>query len=126
VSLGSLLRHDVTIVRDTAVLDGNGDPTYTELGHPVSTPVPSAATWRCLIQPRTSREIAILTEAGGTVSDHVVFGYPPGPRAADRLVCTDGRQFEVVGDPADAGGQARHLEVPVRRIVDADTALPTG
>jgi hypothetical protein len=120
VSFDSLLRHEVVIERDIAVLDA-GEPTYDELGHPVTIP-DEVGTWRCRIQQLTAREVAQLSQAGAAISDHRIFGRIADVRASDRLIATDGREFEVTAVPADAGGQGHHFEVQARYVESRDPA----
>jgi 3-mercaptopyruvate sulfurtransferase SseA len=114
MSFDSLLRHTVTIYRDVAVLDA-GEPTYDELGHPVTSST-AVGTWQCRIQQLTAREVAQFSQAGPALSDHRIFGRIADVRASDRLVATDGREYEVQAVPADAGGQGHHFEVLAKYI----------
>lgn len=114
MSFDSLLRHEVVVARQVPVLDA-GEPTYDELGHPI-TVEDDIATWRCRIQQLTAREVANLSQAGAALSDHRIFGRPIDLRAGDRLTATDGRVFELLAVPADAGGQGHHYEVLARYV----------
>lgn len=123
MSFGGLLRHTISIRRDVAVLDA-GVPTYDELGHPITSELEVVASWACRIQPKTQRELALASQAGAVVADHTIFGYATNVRSSDRLVATDGRVFEVVGEPEDAGGQGHHIELQARRVVSDDVPEP--
>lgn len=126
MSFASLLRHVVRIDRQVAVLDG-GLPTYDELGQPVTATV-AQGEWRCRIEPKTAREVALLSQAGAVVADHIIFGYPVALAEGDRLVELDHpggtpttREFEVQTID-DAGGAGHHLEVGGHRIASPATA----
>ena len=122
MSFDSLLRHRCTVRSTVPVLDGNGDPTYDDLGQPITTttdadPVP------CRIEPLTATEAPQLVQAGPVVADHVIFMRRATLTTGDVIIAGDGRQFEV--DSADdAGGAGHHLEVKARRISSPDAITP--
>lgn len=132
MSYTSLLRHRVDIVREEAVLDGpGGDPTYDGLGQPI-TAARTIATVRCRIEPRPGaqdREVALLSQAGAVLADHVIFmvprAVPAGIRTADHLVPNpdDGRRFEIHAIH-DGGGAGRSMEVLARLTTSDDVPLP--
>lgn len=123
MSFTGLLRHRVAIIRQVAVESG-GEPTYTELGQPITADA-NVGEWPCLIQPKSSREVALLSQQGAVVADHTLFGIVADVREGDRLESTDGRSFEVQA-VADAGGQDHHLEVDARRVASRDVEEPTS
>lgn len=114
MSFRSLLRHQVRIVRQVAVLSG-GDPTYDELGQPITAPS-TVSTWPCRIQPRTAREVAQLSQAGAVVADHIIYGEPTDLEEGDRLEETTTDRVFQVESIADGGGSGHHYEVVARRI----------
>lgn len=122
MSFAGLLRHSCTIVRQEAVL-AMGEPTYTELGQPI-TADSTVGTWPCLIQPRTARELALLSQAGAVIGDFRIFGPTADLLEGDRLEAADGRTFEVMAIE-NAAGQDHHLEVEARRVGSEDVALPS-
>jgi hypothetical protein len=129
VSFASLLRHVVRIDRQVAVLDVGGEPTYTELGQPI-TATTAQGEWRCRIQPRVAREVDIPSQAGVVVADHLLHGYPADLEEADRLVelaapggDPTGRVFEVES-VGDGGGAGHHLEVIARLVASEDVPTP--
>lgn len=130
MSFGSLLRHTVRVDRQVAVLDGDDEPTFTELGQPI-TATEDTGTWRCRIEPRTAREVDLASQAGAVVADHIIYGYQRTPtlEEADRLVELEGgeptgRVFEIEAID-DAGGSGHHLEVRARRVSSEDVPAPT-
>lgn len=122
MSFGRLLRHSVTIRHRQAVEDGAGDPTYDELGMPITTVV-NRGTWRCRIQPLTAEEVALLSQAGAVVSTHRVYGYPTVLEPGDQLV-QGALVYEVQGIPADAGGSGHHYEVLAQLVTSEDPDRP--
>jgi hypothetical protein len=128
----SQLRHALVIERPTAVLDINGDPTYTEYGTQITEYVEVAHT-RGLIQPRAStfaREVALLSQAGAVIGDHTIFMVAGEDlTTADRIAMDDEddpRRWEVLAIN-DAGGQHFHIEVNARLISSSvEPAAPVG
>lgn len=123
MSFVSLLRHRADVIRQVAVTDGFGDPTYDERGQPITTSATIVPAWPCRIEPRSAREVAQLSQAGPVVADHIVYGQPTDLRTGDRLVATDDRVFEVMVID-DAGGHGHHFEVQARRVGSDDVQLP--
>jgi hypothetical protein len=131
MSFGSLLRHVVRIDRQVAVLDVDDEPTYSELGQPI-TATEDQGEWRCRIQPRNAREVDLLSQAGAVVADHLIHGYPVELEEADRLVELDGEGGEPTGrvfeveSIGDGGGAGHHLEVLARRTASEDVPAPAS
>ena len=97
------------------MLDEFDEPTYDELGHPV-TEEREEGPWRCRIEPKSAREVALLSQAGPVVSDHTLFGRPWAELREDALLyAEDGRVFEV-DSIDDAGGAGHHVEVSARLV----------
>ena len=73
-----------------------------------------------LIQPKSSREVANLLQAGAVVGEYTVFLFRRDLTAADRLrdVTTDpgGPVYQITGIRDFAFGRLAHLEVDAHRI----------
>lgn len=107
--MDALLRHRLVIERATdGALDDYGQParTYATL-----------ATVRGLVQPKTTREMELVNQAGPVASTHTIYLLPTDVRAADRIRLDpdDGRRFELDG-VRDAAGQAHHLECDAQLV----------
>ena len=110
------LVHSLAIVRTNrsdAVADRD------EYGQPTTTTT-SVTTTRGLVQPKSAREVALISQAGDVVSDHTIFLPPVDVIGADylRFDPDDGRRYEVTG-VRDAAGIGHHLEVDARLITAA-------
>lgn len=101
-----------------------------DYGHPADGSVTTEAV-RGLVQPRTAREMALLSQNGVPYSDHVIF--LPSMRLDGAAYITDadtsgdpidgGRRFEVVGVRSFEFGSTPHLEVDVKLV--GSTVGPT-
>lgn len=108
MSFDTRLRHTLVVKRATA------DGTVDDYGQPVTT-VTTAATVKGLVQPRSAREVALASQAGAAVSQHVGYLRPlAGLTTADWLE-VDGIRYDVL-TIADAGGLGHHLELGLRRV----------
>lgn len=115
-----LLRHTVTVRRRVAVLDA-GLPTYTELGQPV-TELRTVGTVRCRIEPLTSKELALQSQAGAIVATHRVYMTAAADvLEADQLV--DGTRLYEVQRLDDLGGAGRYVEGWAQLVTSRD--VPT-
>jgi hypothetical protein len=91
------------------VVDDQGTPVYADT---------TVATVRGLIQPRSAREVALASQAGVVIGEHVGYIRPlAGLTTADWLEDDQypGARFDLVSMP-DAAGQGHHLELGLRRI----------
>jgi len=109
------LVHSLAIVTPTD--DVGDDPD--EYGQPVPG-IPTTILASGLIQPKTAREVALISQAGAQVSDHTVF-LPEGTAVQSasyvRFQPDDGDRYEVVGIRDFAYGTTNdHLEVDCRRV----------
>src|SRR5512144_2422479 len=109
--IGDRLIHSLTIVTPstTGAVDEYGQPVA---GDPTTVNVPG------LIQPKTAREIALISQAGAQLSDHVVFLQPQALSNAAyiRTNPDDGDRFEIVGIRYFNFGRDPHLEVDCKRL----------
>jgi hypothetical protein len=106
------LIHPLNIVRqpwDDANRDEHGQPTPG---------VPSVTAVSGLVQPKSAKEVANITQAGAAVSDHVIFLPVVDLIAADAIEHDpdDGRRYEIVGVREFAFGSSPHLEVDARMV----------
>lgn len=117
MTIAAQLRQSLAIITPTAAgaLDAYGQPL---LGEPLVRLV------RGLIFPKTTRELALASQAGAEVSTHTVFVLPPSVVGAAyvRLEPDDGDRFWVTGVRDYPFGPNAHVELDVRRIASA--ALP--
>lgn len=112
--IGDRLIHSLTIVTPT---DDVGTAT-DEYGQPIEG-IPTTLNVSGLIQPKSAREIALISQAGAQVSDHIVF-LPTGTAIKSasyvRYATDDGDRYEVTGIRDFNFGQDPHLEVDCRRV----------
>jgi head-tail adaptor len=110
MSYDSLLRHTVVIERAT---DGPVDEYNTP-----SQVWAQLAVVPALIQPRSARERIQLNEAGAVAADYRVFMRPTDILESDHLICQDpgAEGIYEISFVADAGGQARSLELECSRV----------
>jgi len=103
------LLHSLVIERAT---EGAAD----EYNQPART-YEAFAEVRGLVQPKTVREVALVSQAGAVVSTHTIYLRPTDLREADRIRFDpdDGRRYEVVG-VRDAAGLGHHFEVDARMV----------
>lgn len=116
MSFASLLRHPLAIVSP------NAGVTDDEYGHPVAED-PTVVLVRGMVQPRTAREIALTSQAGAELSDHVIFLRPRQIPAGSWITDADadgiragGRRFDITGVRSFEFGTQPHLEVDVRLV----------
>jgi head-tail adaptor len=124
MSFGSRLTHTVDIIRETdsGTLDDYGQPVTTEA---------VLATVKAAIQPRSQREIALISQGGAAVSDHVIYLFPTELTSADAILHDSAdcpvlkdlptSRFEVIGVP-NAAGLGHHLEVAARVVASPQEA----
>ena len=104
MSFDDLLIHTLAIERATSgASDEYGQPSRTYA---------TLATFRGRIEPKSAREVGLLSGAGAVVSDHVLRTRPRDLRASDRIRFepTDGRMYEITGI-RDMAGAGHHLTV---------------
>jgi len=109
------LVHDLTIVTPT---DDVGTAT-DEYGQPVAG-IPTSTNVSGLIQPKSAREIALISQAGAQISDHTIFLLRTAPvenASYIRFATDDGDRYEITGIRDFAYGTTNdHLEVDCRRV----------
>jgi hypothetical protein len=115
--IGDRLIHALAIVTpsDAGTVDEYGQPVA---GDPVTVTVSG------LIQPKSTREVALISQAGAALSDHTIFLQPQtlSTAAYIRFEPTDGDRYEIVGVRDFNFGQDPHLEVDAKRIVSETLA----
>jgi hypothetical protein len=95
-------------------VDDAGTPTVDEYGQPVTSPI-TVATVAGLIQPRSAREIALTSQAGAVVGDHIAYMAPLAGLSTDCWIERDGNRFDILSMP-DAAGLGHHLEVALKAV----------
>lgn len=131
MSFARRLVHSLALVSPA---DGGGDPedvadldAYGDVVGGTTTTV----ALRGLVQPRTTEEVATMSQAGPEVGDHVIFLLRRDLAAGAHLVDADangspiagGRRFEVVGVRDFAFGRSPHLEVDARLVGRSEAPL---
>lgn len=109
MSFDSLLVHELVVERTSSSADdeyGQATSTYATL-----------AEVRGLIQPKSARELAELSQAGPVIATHTVYLRPTDVRAADRIRFEpdDGQRYELTS-VRDAAGMGHHLECDARTV----------
>lgn len=113
MSLGARLIHPLAIVTpfvpDPDVVD--------EYGHQVEG-TPDVIQIRGLVQPKTAREIAAVTQAGAEYSDHTIYLLPRRVSGAGYIRDDPdaGRRFDIVGVRSFEFGRSPHLEVDCKLV----------
>jgi head-tail adaptor len=73
-----------------------------------------------LIQPKTAREVALLSQAGAELGEHTVHVYRTDLTTADRLRDitngADGPVYQITGIRDYAFGGLAHFEVDARKV----------
>lgn len=108
MSLDDRLLHTLTVMRrvETASLDAYSQPVASAAAVAV---VPG------LVQPRSAREVALASQGGASVGDHVAYLRPlAGLTTRDWLV-VGGTRYDILS-VSDAGGIGHHLELGLRRV----------
>jgi hypothetical protein len=116
VSFAALLVHPLAIVEPVYQVtdDDYGQPERDD---------PAVSLVRGMVQPKTAREIALTSQAGAELSDHVIFLQPRRIAAGAWIADADadgvlagGRRFDITGVRSIEFGSAPHLEVDARLV----------
>lgn len=109
MSFDSMLNHRVTIKRAavTGSLDTYGQPTTATAT--VASDVPAS------IQPRRADEMALASQAGVDIGDHVGFMRPLAGVDNACWLELAGRRFDIIAI-VDAAGRGHHWELPLRSV----------
>lgn len=117
--VGRKLIHSLTIERPTFDED-NPD----ERGQPAAT-YTVLAEIRGLVQPKTARELALISDAGLALADVTIHILPRDLEASDRIIrdaaysagsLVAGTVYEIAGIRRFDYGRLRHLEIDARTI----------
>lgn len=113
------------LVHALAIVTPTVDGTLDEHGQPVAGE-PVVETVDGLIQPRTVKEMALISQAGAELGDHVVF-LPLGDytnAAYIRFDPDDGVRYDIVGIRRFEYGTVNdHLEVDCHRVTSESLAV---
>lgn len=116
MSFAALLIHPLAIVEPVY------EVTDDEYGQP-SPDDPSVSLVQGMVQPKTAREMALTSQAGAELSDHVIFLLPRRIAAGAWIADADadgvlagGRRFDVTGIRSIEFGSVPHLEVDARLV----------
>lgn len=116
MSFAALLVHPLAIVEPVYQVtdDDYGQPERDD---------PAVSLVRGMVQPKTAREIALTSQAGAELSDHVIFLQPRRIAAGAWIADADadgvlagGRRFDITGVRSIEFGSAPHLEVDARLV----------
>lgn len=105
----SRYRHTFTVKRLAATGGKDAD------GHAITAETTVASDVPGLVQPRTARELAQMSQAGVVVGQHVGFMDPLDGLDTDCWIVLDGERYDVVWIP-DAAGLGHHLEVGLQKV----------
>lgn len=113
--IGDRLIHTLALVTPT---DSGAEDEY---GQPVAGD-PVTVTLAGLVQPKTAREMALASEAGAQVADHVIFlaRRDIDPGAWIRFDPDNGDRYEITGIRDFDFGRDPHLEIDARRLTGGD------
>lgn len=115
MSYAARLVHDLTLVnprRDSGLaLDDYG---HAEVGQPEETAI------RGLVQPKTVREIALISQAGAEVGDHTVFLSPMDIPTGAWIRDANGNRLDITGVRRFDFGRTPHLEVDARMVTSEE------
>jgi len=114
MSFTARLIHTLAIVTPTDDVDLDVD----EYGQPVPG-IPTTVLVRGLIQPKSTREVALISQGGPALSDHTIFLLPRvvSTAAYIRYEPDDGDRYQIVGVRYFNFGRSPHLEVDAKRVV---------
>lgn len=123
MSFAGLLVHPLAIVTPVAASPADVD----EYGQPVAGE-PDVALVSGMVQPKTAREIALVSQAGAEVSDHTIYLLPRPLSAAAHIRDEPdaGRRFEITGIRSFEFGSAPHLEVDVHLVGSTEGPTVAG
>lgn len=95
-------------------VDDAGTATLDDYGQPVTAEV-TVATVPGLVQPRRAREVALASQAGVVLGEHVGYMDPLASLGTDCWVEVDGTRYDVLSI-ADAGGVGHHYELDLKLV----------
>jgi len=108
MSFDDRLLHTLVVKRmvATAAVDDYGQTIPREM---------TVATVRGLIQPRSARELALTSQAGAVIGEHVGYLRPLAGLGTDCWIEMGGVRFDILSMP-DAAGQGHHLELALKAV----------
>jgi hypothetical protein len=95
-------------------VDDAGTATLDDYGQPVTVET-TIATVPGLIQPRRAREVALASQAGAVIGEHVGYCRAIAGLDTDCWLEVGGVRYDLLSMP-DAGGVGHHLELDLRRV----------
>jgi hypothetical protein len=106
------LAHDTgDVVRE---VDDSGTPTVDDYGQPDVSPV-TFATVPGLVQPRRAREVALASQAGVVLGEHIGYLDPLAGLKTSDWIEVGGIRYDILSI-ADAGGVGHHLELGLKQV----------
>lgn len=108
-------------------IDVGSDIDLDDYGQPVRvySAAPDATEVQGLIQPKSAREIALISQAGAALSDHTIFTQRIDLLTSDRIRditdASNGPTYEIVGIRDFNFGGTPHYEVDAKKITSAST-----
>lgn len=106
------------LVHTLVIVSPSDEETFDDYGHP-EPGTPTTVEVNGLVQPKRTREIALESQGGGVVSDHVIFLAPRTLSANSyiRFEPDTGDRYEITGIRSYDFGRTPHLEVDAKRVV---------
>lgn len=101
-------------LRHTLVIKRPASGTRDEWGVPAGTPTTTVSTVHGLIEPKTARELAQLSQGGPVASTHTIFLFPTDLKESDSIE-SGGVTYQIDGI-RDAAGAGHHLEVDAHLV----------
>jgi hypothetical protein len=118
VALAVTLAAPLTLPHDSGdqvrELDDAGAATLDDYGQPVTAPA-VLATVDGLIQPRTAREVALLSQGGAVASSHVGYLWPLTGLTTACWIVMGGVRYDITGIH-DEAGQAHHVKLDLAAV----------
>lgn len=112
--------HTLTIERPFGVDTGDPGIDVDDWGQPVRVYDETFAEIRGLIQPKTAREMDLVSQAGTEVADHTIYMLRRDITTSDRILDTTpggtGARYEVLGIRDHNYGSLAHMAVDARRV----------
>ena len=95
-------------------VDDAGTAAVDDYGQPVTAET-TIATVPGLVQPRAAREVALASQAGASIGDHLAYMDPLASLTTACWIEVGGIRYDIVSI-ADAAGLGHHYEVGCRRV----------
>lgn len=112
------LAHVLTVERPYGVDTGSPGIDVDDYNQPVRE-FRELAEVRGLVQPKTAREMALVSQGGPELGDHTIYLLRRDLTTSDRIVDATGTRYEIVGIRDHNYGSLAHFAVDARRVTSA-------